>query len=98
MGKHLSFRNNRYFGSFAADLDYDGYQEIISSGTVFNHDGSIRWTVENLRGYPAIGDLDGDTRPEIISAFQGTVTVLDSNGVLVWEVVHGGRSGPPYHC
>ncbi len=87
--------NNRYFGSFAADLDYDGYQEIITSGTVFNHDGSIRWTVEDLLGYPAIGDIDGDTMPEIISSYNGTVTVLDSNGVLVWEVVHGGRSGPP---
>ncbi|MBM76582.1 MAG: hypothetical protein CMK59_14335 [Proteobacteria bacterium] len=87
--------NKDYFSSFAADLDMDGVQEVISNGTVFEHDGSIRWSIPDLKGYPAIGDLDGDLQPEIISTYNGMISVVNKYGDIMWRVEHGRRSGPP---
>jgi hypothetical protein len=64
-----------------ADLDGDGRPELIANLTpllfgggalvVFEGDGSgKRWEVDANLGYgssPAVGDLDGDGRPEIVS-------------------------------
>jgi len=85
----------KYFGAFAADIDSDGYQEVISSGAVFAHDGAIRWQIEELKGHPAIGDLDGDFVPEIVSSYEGVVTVVNATGSVLWRATHGHRSGPP---
>ena len=60
------------------DIDNDGIQEIIAltSTTVkaFEHDGTLKWTSPSISGAiygtsdaPAIADMDGDGRPEIIA-------------------------------
>ena len=85
----------KYFGAFAADIDLDGVQEVITSGSVFRHDGTLVWEAEGVVGFPAIGDLDGDTSPEIVSTSDGSITVLNEEGQLVWSYEYGARSGPP---
>ena len=85
----------KYFGAFASDIDLDGIQEVVTSGAVFNHDGTIVWETEGVFGFPAIGDLDGDMSPEIISAAEGNITVLSYDGQLVWSYEYGSRSGLP---
>ncbi len=60
------------------DIDNDGIQEIVAltSTTVkaFENDGTLKWTSPSISGAiygtsdaPAIADMDGDGRPEIIA-------------------------------
>ncbi|MBW2262106.1 MAG: hypothetical protein JRG91_09050 [Deltaproteobacteria bacterium] len=46
----------------AADLDLDGYLEVVGGNLAVNWDGSILWERSGLLdGYPAVANLDGDT-------------------------------------
>ncbi len=80
-------------GIAAADIDGDGYVEIVApaapvigNGTLaFEHDGSFKWysalpaATQSIRTL-TIADLESDGTPEIIC---GT-TVMDNNGNLLW--------------
>lgn len=82
----------------AADIDLDGQQEVIFGGTVFDADGNMIWqnstTPDGLSG---IGNFDQDERPEIAVVRDGTVSLLDDNGDLLWRVniPGGGLGGSP---
>jgi FG-GAP-like repeat len=80
----------------AADIDGDGFVEIITGKTgggliAFEHDGKFKWSATITNGMPwttvyesatvAIADLEGDGKPEIIVGG----TVFDANGVLKFD-------------
>ncbi len=89
------------YGSGAlGDIDGDGKLEVVF-GTYYNdehlyavnaEDGSILWKYKSDRGpfdaSVAIVDLDGDKRPEILSAdsSSGRLFCLDGKGKLTWAL------------
>ncbi|MBK7829434.1 VCBS repeat-containing protein [Nannocystis sp.] len=80
-------------GLAAADIDNDGFIEILSSSNngqqilCYEHDGTLKWTSPMLTAanagtyetYPAILDMNGDGKPEIVA---GRV-ILNSAGSQV---------------
>jgi hypothetical protein len=77
-------------GVAAADLDGDGFVEIVSlrpqGVAILEHDGAIRRIVDNLAGHitgtsdvPAISDVNHDGQPEIIAGR----ALLDADGNLL---------------
>ena len=100
-GEGASFGTNRnYYGgiSAVADLDGDGYPEIVSGKNAWRvhwqpgpHVGdpplvtlTQYWTHAGPDGYPAIADLDGDGTPEVVLVAEGTVRVLSGQTGLLW--------------
>ncbi len=93
-GSNLGIGNNAFLGpvSTIADLDRDGLQEVIAGNTVYNHDGSLRWTYEyttinsscggslDCDGYNAVGNFDGDDDGEVVIVRQGELFILDDDG------------------
>jgi len=78
-----------------ADMDGDGFAEVALGSTVYNHDGSIRFS-----GLGDVGDritiatsvmmdLDGDGILELIAGS----TVYDSNGNIIWDAGADGAIG-----
>jgi hypothetical protein len=80
-----------------ADLDGDGQQEVVVGNAAVRRDGSAIWTSTVNDGYPAVADFDGDGQGEVVSAGDGMVTLLDTDGTTLWGpiAVPGGRNGPP---
>ena len=81
----------------AADIDGDGIVEIITSNTTqkivaYEHDGTLKWTSASLTGHvgnyevaPAISDMNGDGKPEIVVGR----AILDNQGNLLGAGTHG---------
>jgi hypothetical protein len=94
---NLGIGNNAFLGpiSTVADLDGDGLQEVIAGNTVYNHDGSERWTYRytttnsscggalDCDGYNAVGNFDADDEGEVVIIRQGELFVLDHDGSAV---------------
>ncbi|MCA8977883.1 MAG: VCBS repeat-containing protein [Planctomycetes bacterium] len=86
------------FSPAVGDIDGDGLPEIVtglagaSRLIAFEHDGSYKWTSDQLQGYNIanceLADLDGNGTPEIVIGRQ----VLDNQGHLLWTGT-GGRGG-----
>ena len=86
-------------GIAAADIDGDGFIEILSSGNngqvilCYEHDGALKWTSPMLGSdnagvyetYPAIFDMNGDGKPEIV----GGRVILNSAGSQVGAGMFG---------
>jgi len=91
--------NNAFLGpsSTVADIDLDGVQEVIAGNTVYNADGTVRWTFEyttqnspcggqlECDGYTAVGNFDDDDEAEIVIVRRGEVFILDHDGTLKWR-------------
>ena len=93
-GSNLGIGNNAFLGpaSTVADLDLDGFQEVIAGNTVYNYDGSEKWTYDytttNSRcggsldcdGYNAVGNFDADQEGEVVIVREGELFVLNHDG------------------
>ena len=70
-----------------ADLDQDGTPEIIAGRTVFNNDGTVRWTGTSGSSYASVvADLDLDGKPEVVTGS----AAYRYNGSIYWTVSPGG--------
>ncbi len=83
--------------SFAADIDADGTQELITGNSAYRLDGSILFYNEERDGYPAVADFDGDGEAEIVVSGYLEVRLQETDGSVVWRTDVKGRdaSGPP---
>jgi uncharacterized repeat protein (TIGR01451 family) len=71
-----------------ADLNEDGTPEIVAGKTVFNNDGTVRWTGTAGSSYASVvADLDLSGRPEVVA---GT-TAYRYDGTISWTSSHGGK-------
>ena len=88
-------------GLAAGDIDADGKVEIVLAThanhvIALEHDGSFKWQSEKNAGvipethaYPAIANLDGQGRPEIIVG----AAIFDADGVLLGRGSFGRGGG-----
>ena len=74
-------------GVAAGDIDLDGVAEIVSvttSGQIkaFEHTGELKWTspgnLASIYACPAIADMDGDGKPEVIAG----KAILNNDGTV----------------
>jgi hypothetical protein len=86
-----------YSLSFAADMDDDEALEVVAGNTVYDTDGTVLWTSGGFDGMGAVGDFDDDGRAEVVTTGNGTVTLTDDDGTVLWSVgvPQGGGGGPP---
>lgn len=96
-GANLGIGNNAFLGpvSTVADLDRDGLQEVIAGNTVYNYDGTERWTFGysttnsscggslDCDGYDAVGNFDGDDDAEVVIIRLGELFILNHDGSAV---------------
>lgn len=109
--KNLSFAPWIMMPPTIADLDHDGYPEIIypryNQVYVFNHDGNVRsgWpvtltnyggNVQTGQGPASVGDVNGDGTKEIIAT--GMVNGVLPGAITVYAYAPNGQllSGWPY--
>ena len=80
-----------------ADLDNDGFMELITGFHIQEWDGEWRCRTGRPDAWPAVADLDGDGDGEIVISGQSEVLVLDHQCGLInaWPLDADGRGGPP---
>jgi hypothetical protein len=103
----LRFDAGIYFGansgnygavSIVADLDGVMPQELVGGKSALRADGKVYWDNGLVDGYPAIGDLDLDGKPELVVIAAGTVRIQNptTGAVLAQVAMPGmGTGGPP---
>lgn len=80
--------------SIAADLDQNGFQEVIVGNAAYDYNGATVWTPGGSDGFPAIANFDADDAGEVVSVSSDLVRLLDDDGTELWMVpISGG--GPP---
>lgn len=74
--------------SVAAELDGNvaNGMELVAGGVVYHMDGSLYWNAGHGTGYPAVADLDGDGKPNVVSVVGAThaVYAYKHDGTLLW--------------
>jgi hypothetical protein len=84
-------------GPALADLDQDGFAEIIYRNHVFDHTGRLLWAGTGGTGstghgsMPVAVDLDGDGKLEVLMG----LTAYRANGSIMWERTDKGYQGNP---
>jgi hypothetical protein len=98
-----------YTGPLSVVADLDGVDdpilnrktlEVVTGRTAYRHDGAVLWEADAALpdGFPAIGDFDGDGKPEVVVSANGTVRIHNGQtGAVVWGPVNlaAGRIGAP---
>ena len=85
-----------FSSTFAVDMDGDGVLEVVGGNTAYEMDGTIMWSDGGADGYAAVGDFDGDGRPDVVKVSGGQVTLTANDESMLWRVdVLGGGGGPP---
>ena len=70
----------------AADLDGDGDLEIILGRSAWHHDGTGYYMAAGVEpGYPQVANLDGDPQPEVLVDNYNGITLLESDGTVVYQ-------------
>lgn len=90
-------RNNQLVGgaiSVAADVDLDGFQEVVTGNTLYRHDGAIAWQRPEADGYPAVLNADADPQAEIVVVSRGFIRLHDTDGTLLWGPLEMPGSDP----
>lgn len=92
---HMQAGDHMYHGCSVGDLDGDGAMDLaIASydGKVYAfhaRDGALMWTATPGDRYfmspTAIADVDGDDKPEVISASQKITVLRGSTGEIIWS-------------
>ncbi|MFT5682671.1 MAG: hypothetical protein ACI8RZ_003595 [Myxococcota bacterium] len=84
--------------SIPVDLDGDGVMEIVAGNTIYAMDGTTLASSGLADGFCAVGDMDGDGEPEIVTTIHssGDVYVWEPDGTVIWQVsTNSGGGGPP---
>ncbi len=84
--------------SIPVDLDGDGIMEIVAGNTIYDMWGNTLATSGLADGFCAVGDMDLDGEPEIVTTIHssGDVYVWETDGTLIWEAsTNSGGGGPP---
>lgn len=83
-----------------ADLDGDGEKDIVvqtANGAsadryrliAFNHEGTLLWRTPDMgremTGVPAVGDITGDGKPEVLTLFGTTISKDETQTLLVFN-------------
>ena len=97
----VKWSNNEPDGLVAvADFDLDGEGEIVVTNGIYvrglETDGSLAWgplTYTGNLGAPAVDDLDGDDRPDIVFAAQNSLVALAWGGNRMWAASISDSSG-----
>ncbi|MCA9298766.1 MAG: VCBS repeat-containing protein, partial [Phycisphaerales bacterium] len=76
-----------------ADLDEDGFQEVIAGNTLFTFDGQVIWQADVPDGLCAVGNVYGDEGPEVVIVSNGFLRILDpADGSRLWSRRLEGRT------
>ena len=73
-----------------ADLDQDGFPEIIYGDTVFDSTGHVKWHMSGTTGntghgtFAAAADVDGDGKLELLAG----PTAYRADGTVLWTTPH----------
>ncbi|MCP4216072.1 MAG: hemolysin, partial [bacterium] len=80
--------------SCVANLDLEGYPEIIAGNTAYSANGEEYWTNDSVGdGFTAIANFDDDPHPEIVVVTEAKVYLLEHTGNIIWEVSLPGCTG-----
>jgi len=74
--------------SIAVELDGNtaNGMELVAGGVAYHMDGTLYWNAGKGIGYPAIADLNGDGKPDVVSVERGAhaVYAFKNDGTLIW--------------
>jgi VCBS repeat protein len=94
-GAPSSLKDHNWDGVSIHDLDDDGFPEIIGrGGSVWDHTGKLLTNGPSgciLDSEPALGDLDGDGKIELVGATAGQGTIWRWNAGA-WQMAYMGPS------
>ncbi|MFM2245821.1 MAG: hypothetical protein RL071_1895, partial [Pseudomonadota bacterium] len=83
---------------YAADLDRDGNEDVVVGNRAYDDAGPLYWNASGLvgDGTTAAADFDGDGAAEIIVHTSNLMTLLNSDGTLLWQtnVADSGAGAP----
>ncbi|MFP4598536.1 MAG: FG-GAP repeat domain-containing protein, partial [Persicimonas sp.] len=102
-GGHDGSRVISVVADLDGEVDDDGNRdlELVAGNRALASDGSVLWDVSDTvdDGYPAVGDFDGDSVPEVVTVSSGEVYVLNGeDGSVIFgprAIPGGGEGGPP---